>query len=163
VVVGALAASGDSSEEDFLAAVAVGIEVACRVQSAFGTRPGLFDVDAVALRLGTVAAVARLLGLDQSAVVLALGIAGGQSSGLALLRGTWAGALVLGRATADAVEACYLARDGYDASLEIIEGTGGAPDVMFPGASTTSITADLGSRWDSSTLVPAITALHEGD
>jgi 2-methylcitrate dehydratase PrpD len=155
IVCGAIAAAGGSTDGDLVAAVAIGTEVACRIRTMLDAQPSVWDVVAVAERFGTVTAVARLLHLTSEQITMALGIAGGQSAGLASVNGTWAGALIRGRAAADGVEACYLARDGYDASTQIIEGAGGAFDVLFPDVSTASITAELGSRWCLECVAPA--------
>jgi 2-methylcitrate dehydratase PrpD len=131
--------------------VAVGCEVAVRLRRVMGSVDTPWDVDAVVSRFGTVAAVGRLLGLSERELVMAFGIAGGQSGGLAMLRGTANDAVQRGRAAFDAVEACLIARDGYNASEHIIEGAGGAGSVLFPAALTAAASDGLGSTWEFAT------------
>jgi 2-methylcitrate dehydratase PrpD len=151
IVCGSYAVAASAPDELVVEAVAVGCEVAARLRRVFGAADTRWDVDAVVSRFGTVAAVGRLLGLPGPALIMAFGIAGGQAGGLAILRGTPNDALQRGRAAFDAVEACLVARDGYNASEHIIEGAGGAGAVLFPTASIASITDGLGSAWELAT------------
>jgi 2-methylcitrate dehydratase PrpD len=151
IVCGAYAVAASVPDEIVVEAVAVGCEVAVRLRRVIGSVDTPWDVDAVVSRFGTVAAVGRLLGLSEPELIMAFGIAGGQAGELAMLRGTANEALQHGRAAFDAVEACLIARDGYNASDHIIEGPGGAVAVLFPTALAASASDGLGSTWEFAT------------
>lgn len=120
-------------------AVAVGLDVARRIDAALGDGLGAFDRVATIGHLAGAAAAARLLGLGEEAAAHAYGIAGTQAAGFAALADGPAGALQTGKAAADAVEAAYLARDGYTAGLTGIEGRRGFAALLAPTADITAL------------------------
>ncbi|HEY4441565.1 MAG TPA: MmgE/PrpD family protein, partial [Candidatus Elarobacter sp.] len=113
--------------EAIAAAVAVGRETERRILAAVGDEAfaRAWDVDAIGGRFGAVAAAARLGGLDAATTLHAIGIASTQAAGTAAERGTPAGALAIGKAAADALEAVALARHGFTAPAHPLEGRRG--------------------------------------
>lgn len=123
-------------------AVAVGLDVARRIDAALGEGLGAFDRIATIGHLAAVTAASRLLGLDEEAAAHAYGIAATQSAGFAALAGTPAGALQTGKASADAVESAYLARTGYTAGPTGIEGRRGFAALLAPTADIAALDLD---------------------
>lgn len=150
----AVAAERGARMEAVADAVAIGLEVARRVDAALGAGLGAFDRVATIGRLAAVAAAARVLGPAEEVAAHAYGIAGTQAAGFAALADGPAGALQIGKAAADAVEAAYLARDGYTAGLTGIEGRRGFAALLAP-------SADLGGL-DLGPAVPDATGSRDG-
>lgn len=115
-------------------AAAVGLEVAQRLDSLLGAALGEFDRVATIGHLAAVAAAGRLLGLSPDAMTHAYGISGTQAAGFTATAAEPVGALQIGKAACDAVEAAYLARDGYTAGGTGIEGRRGFAALLAPGA-----------------------------
>lgn len=150
----AVAAEQGARLEAVADAVAIGLDVAWRVDAALGDGLGAFDRVAAIGHLAAVAAAARVLGLPEEAAAHAYGIAGTQAAGFAALADGPVGALQTGKAAADAVEAAYLARDGYTAGLTGIEGRRGFAALLAP-------SADLGGL-DLGPAVPDVTGSPYG-
>jgi 2-methylcitrate dehydratase PrpD len=113
----------------FLRALLVGYEVACRVGEVFRGSQFYHGVHPTALCgvFGAAAAASVAMGLDRSAAVRALGIAGTQASGLTEWRadGSWIKRLHPGRAAQSGVLAARLAEQGFTGPATIFEGEGG--------------------------------------
>lgn len=136
---------------EFVAAVAVGVEVALRTGRALG-RAHLdrgWHPTASAGRVGAAAAVARLWGLAAPAAARALAVAASCGAGLVCAAGTMTKALQVGRAAADGMEAATVAAslDGLgdvplDAYLRALGVAGGVA-----GAACDAATRGLGTGW----------------
>ncbi|MDA8103728.1 MAG: MmgE/PrpD family protein [Nitrospiraceae bacterium] len=115
-----------------VASYVVGVEVACRVADAIAPRhyqAGFHSTGTIGA-IGAAAGVAHLLGLDETRMRMALGIAASMSSGLRENFGTMTKPLHSGRAGQSGVSAALLAERGFTASQEILE----APRGFFSAA-----------------------------
>jgi 2-methylcitrate dehydratase PrpD len=119
--------------------------------------------------LGAAAAAARLLGLDAAGVTHALGIAASSACGLKENLGSMVKPLHAGMAARNGVMAARLAKAGFIASAQTIEGPQGylaAMDSQRPAAALLNAVADLGSRWEildtgvTVKLYPSCAATH---
>jgi 2-methylcitrate dehydratase PrpD len=119
--------------------------------------------------LGAAAAASRLLGLDAAGVTHALGIAASSACGLKENLGSMVKPLHAGMAARNGVMAARLAKAGFIASAQTIEGPQGylaAMDSQRPAAALLDAVADLGSRWEildtgiTVKLYPSCAATH---
>jgi 2-methylcitrate dehydratase PrpD len=119
--------------------------------------------------LGAAAAASRLLGLDADGVTHALGIAASAACGLKENLGSMVKPLHAGMAARNGVMAARLAKAGFIASAQTIEGPQGylaAMDSQKPAAALLDAVADLGSRWEvldtgvTVKLYPSCAATH---
>jgi 2-methylcitrate dehydratase PrpD len=119
--------------------------------------------------LGAAAAAARLLGLDAPSTLHALGIAASLAGGLKENIGSMVKPLHAGIAARNGVTAARLAKAGFVASEQSIDGPQGylvAMDSQKPPAALADVTADLGSRWEvldtgiTVKLYPSCAATH---
>jgi 2-methylcitrate dehydratase PrpD len=137
------AAAGAFSElaDRVAEATAIGYQVAELVAAALGgARSGTgWSVQCTAGVIGAGAAAGRLLGLDAEPLRNLLGISATQAAGLTSAEGTDAGALQIGKASADGVEAALLSRNGFTSSAEPVEGRRGLLALM--GARTSAADA----------------------
>jgi len=119
----ALAESRRLSGAALLTSYIVGVEVACRIGDAVDPSHYLngFHPTGTLGIFGAAAASAHLLGLGQSSIRSALGIAGTMSAGLRANRGTMAKGLNAGRAAQNGVLAAQLAAQGFTASENIFD------------------------------------------
>lgn len=122
--------------------VAVGLEVARRLDAVLGGGLGAFDRGAVIGRLGAVGGAGRVLGLSAEAMAHAYGVAGTQAAGFAATASGPVGALQIGKAAFDAVEAAYLALGGYTAGPTGIEGRRGFAALLAPSADLAGLETD---------------------
>lgn len=121
------AASALGEHETTAPATAVGYVIADRVAALLGeshSRAGWY-LPATAGTIGAAAAAGRILGLSADHLHHMLGICATQASGLAVARGTDAGALQIGKAAGNAVEAALLSRNGFTSSAQPLEGRRG--------------------------------------
>lgn len=128
-------------------AVAVGLEIADRLDSALAGRLGPFDPVSTIGRLAAAGTAGRLLGLSAAAAAHACSLAATQAAGFAVLTGEPADVLQSGKAAADAVQAAWLALGGFTAGLAGIEGRRGFAAVLAPGASLDGAAGKLGQTW----------------
>lgn len=152
-VVPAALAVGEDLEANggqVLLASVLGVEVALRVGNGLG--PGHFDrgwhVTGTTGHLGAAAAAGRLLGLDEEAMIVALGIAATQAAGLQEALGTMTKSFHPGKAAADGVEAAYLARAGFSGPARPIEGRRGLAALAAPDPDLAESLRDLGDVWE---------------
>jgi len=141
LAVGAARGAGLDAVTD---AVAIGLEIAERLDAALAGSLGTFDPVATIGRLGAAATAGRLLGSPAAAVGHALGIAATQAAGFAVMVSEAIGVLQYGKAAADAVQAAYLADGGFTAAAASIEGRRGFTALLAPGAGPV---ADLSQTW----------------
>jgi 2-methylcitrate dehydratase PrpD len=153
----ALAETTPVSGRDFIAAVAIGNEVACRVGSVAagqfhkrGFHPtGLFAA------FGTSCLASRLMGLDARATAAALGICGSFASGIleCWVDGTDTKFLHAGWAAQNGIIAAHLAKAGVTGAVQVFEGRFGffASHLQqgHPPPDFSRITGELGHLWES--------------
>jgi len=97
--------------------------------------------------LGAAAAAARLLDLDAGQTCMALATAASQSSGLKENFGTMTKPFHAGHAARSGVLAALLAREGWTASDQALEGPQGWVSVLGAGARRLEALATLGAPW----------------
>lgn len=150
----------DATGEDFLAALIVGSELACRIGNAAprqfhgrGWHPtGIFGA------VGATYAACRLLGLDAGHTANAVGIVGSFAAGIGagMREGTESPNLHAGWAAQSGIAAALLARHGHTGPMTVFEGGGGLFQTHvqeknyrcdFSGA-----LAALGQRWECQTI-----------
>jgi 2-methylcitrate dehydratase PrpD len=139
------------SGAQLLAAVIVGVEVACRIGNA--VYPDHYDrgwhITGTAGVFGAAAAVGRLLGLDPQRMAWALGLAATQASGLREMFGTMTKSFHPGRAAQNGAMAAFLAEAGFDSSERAIEAPRGFAHVLSTKQDYAEITEGLGTRWEA--------------
>jgi 2-methylcitrate dehydratase PrpD len=149
----ALAEREGRSGADLLAAIVLGIDVACRVSNAIGPTT-LYargqHPTCVAGGFGAAAAAGYLLGLDPSAMCRAWGLTGTQASGLL----AWetdptenARPLNPGIAARNGTTAALLASYGFGGPPDIFEGAFNILDALGDPPQVGELTADLGERF----------------
>jgi 2-methylcitrate dehydratase PrpD len=97
--------------------------------------------------LGAAAAAARLLGLDVAETQVALAVAASQASGLKENFGTMTKPFHAGHAARSGVLAALLAREGWTASAQALEGPQGYFQVLGAGALALERLETLGDPW----------------
>ena len=142
IVAAALASSelAGRGETDVIEAIAVGREVAARLERALSL-DAPWNATAVVAGIGAAAAAARAMGLDVDAARHAIGLAATQAAGLGVVDGTPADAL--------ACEAALLARHGFTAASASLEGRRGLAALMASNVDEAALCDDLGRRWIS--------------
>jgi len=140
------------------AGMAAGIEVMCRMGQVAGkgVHSAGFHPTAVIGAIGAAAATGVTLGLNQAALVRALGLAGSCASGIIeyLADGSWTKRMHAGWAAQAGIRAASMAEAGFVGPVSVFEGEHG-----FYNAFAHSIepdfellTNELGSRWEAGRL-----------
>ncbi len=154
ILPGALALSEQRTVtgKDFLAAFAVGVEVACRIGLVlvehFREGAAHWHITNTCGVLGAASAVGRLLKLNQEQMVYAFAIAGTQASGLREVFGSMCKPFHAGKAAQNGTLAALLAQRGFTGTDSIFEGARGLVGVMASGHDISEATKDLGQRWE---------------
>jgi 2-methylcitrate dehydratase PrpD len=146
----ALSEQNRVSGTELLGALAVGLEIACRMGVA--ATPDYYrrgaHVTATCGVIGAAAACARLLGLDRQRVIWALGIAATRAAGLVENLGSMAKSVGVGGAARDGLMAALLAQAGIDASPRAIEGPGGFLALASNKSMPEALVDQLGQRFE---------------
>lgn len=146
----ALAERRPMSGEDLVHAFVLGVEVECRVGMA--VYPWHYDrgyhITGTAGVFGAAAAAGRILGLDETGMSWALGIAATQSAGLREMFGTMCKAFHPGRAAQNGLTAALLASKGFTSSDRALEAPRGFANVLSEHHDFTKITEGLGERFE---------------
>jgi len=161
-----------ASGSTVLNAYVVGFEVECRLGLVMNPRHyherGWHCTSSIGT-LGAAAAAARLLKLDPSSTMHALGIAASMACGVKENIGSMVKPLHAGMAARNGVTAARLAQGGFLASEQSIDGPQGylvAMDSQNPPSALLEATGDLGSRWEildtgvTVKLYPSCAATH---
>ena len=151
----ALAEQQRSSGTEFLHALALGIECACRIGNAAGAAhyEGGWHISATCGVFGAAAAAGRLLGLDATQMNHALGIAATSASGLRMMLGSMAKCYNIGHAARSGLQAALLAARGYTSSARGLEARRGFLHVLAAdGADAGAVTRELGTQWEINAL-----------
>jgi 2-methylcitrate dehydratase PrpD len=134
-VIPALLAYGEwkkASGRQFLLSLILGIEAETRISMAMGAahyEKGWHSTATVG-RFGAAAGVGKMACLSPIGMAYAMGIAGTQSSGLRMAFGTMTKSFHPGKAAADGLLAVLLAKQGYTAPENIIEGEQGLGSLL---------------------------------
>lgn len=131
---------------DFLHAFVMGFEVESRVGNA--VYPAHYNagwhITATAGVFGAAAATGKLLGLANQQMVWALGLAATQAAGLREMFGSMAKSFHAGRAAQNGYASAVLAKSGFTAGEQAIEGPRGFAAVQASQYDLSKITAGLG-------------------
>lgn len=137
---------------DFLVALALGIEIQCRLSNLLLMPPASPNlslyITGVTGPVGAAAALARAQGLGQDALCWAMGHAATQAAGFRATHGSMAGLIVPGYAARTAVFSADLAGAGVDCSDDALELSRGFVGVFTSGADPASATAGLGRDFE---------------
>ena len=148
----AVAEEKASSGAALLTAVAIGLEVTCRVGAAMNPpsfRKRGWHAPGVIGPFGGATAVASLLGLDSLSTRAALGLAGSQSAGTQAQYGTPTIKFHQARGSLSGYLAGRLAATGFLSSSEIFtHPDGGVLNVYSDGGNPEALATDLGDHWE---------------
>ncbi len=136
------------SGEDFLTAVALGIEITCRLSQAIVLPPSKFNqgfyVTGLTAPIGVALAVGRLLRLDEQRLNWAISIAASQAGGFRATQGTMTAHFRPGHAARSGVWAALLAEKGFTGHECAMEASMGFFDVFSSGADQSLAVNELG-------------------
>jgi 2-methylcitrate dehydratase PrpD len=139
------------SGPDFLAALAVGMELECRLALALMIEPAEFNVgfyiNGLVGPIGAAVAVGRVLGLDTGQMGAAIGIAASQGGGFRAVQGSMTSHFRPGHAARCGVWAAQLAAKGFTCTEASIEAPFGFASVFSTNAQFSEVTEDLGERF----------------
>ncbi|HUC18531.1 MAG TPA: MmgE/PrpD family protein [Acetobacteraceae bacterium] len=146
----ALAEQHGFSGVSLLHAFIVGAEVECRIGSAVS--PGHYargwHITSTCGVFGAAAACGKLLGLTVGELAAAIGIAASQSAGLVENLASAAKNVGVGNAARNGLLAALLARAGYMAAAQALEGPLGWARAMGDAPAPEAFSAELGTRWE---------------
>ncbi|HEX4328034.1 MAG TPA: MmgE/PrpD family protein [Burkholderiales bacterium] len=133
----------------FAEAIAIGIDVECRVAAAVS--PQHYDqgwhITGTAGGFGAAAAAGRALNLDPQRMTHALGIAATQAAGLREMFGSMCKSLHPGKAAQNGLGAALMAAAGFTSSTSSIEGARGFAHVMCSEPHLAEATEGLAEHW----------------
>ncbi len=148
----ALAEGRNVSGGAFLDALAVGIEIECRVGMMLVAPPAEAELGwyltGTTGGIGAAAGCAHLLGLDVERTMAALGVAAAQASGFRQTHASMIVALVPGLAARAGLWAALLAEGGYTSTPAALEGTAGFAELFSRRAHLPAATEGLGVTWE---------------
>ena len=140
------------SGPDFLHALVLGIEVACRLANVIAAAPAKSHVGlsthGVTNVIGTAVAMGKLLGLDEQKMVWAIGLAVVQAAGIRSGHGSMGGKLVAGHATRCGMLAAMLAAKGFTCSENPLEGAKGYAAVFANPPNLAAAVDRLGEHYE---------------
>lgn len=156
-VILALGTMRDSSGIQCLRAYIAGVETASAIGKGFlgGCFSTGWNQTTVLGIFGAVAAASVLMGLSEEEIVAALGIAASEASGLKVNYGSSAKDVSVGNASAKAIFAAELAKDGIRANPDSLGAASGLFRTLAPSANLDAINDAL-THGDSDFLYPGI-------
>ncbi|MCJ7761176.1 MmgE/PrpD family protein, partial [Candidatus Bathyarchaeota archaeon] len=137
------------SGRDFLEAFIAGFEVECKLAEAMNPehyRRGFHTTGTIGA-FGACAASGKLLGLVEEELRHALGITASLSSGIRANFGTMTKPLHAGRAASNGVTACLLAKRGFTADEDSLDGRWGFLSILGHGVDHEKIVGKLGNPY----------------
>ncbi len=134
--------------EQILPAYAIGFEIQSRLNHSVYPSIHLrgWQGTGIVGGIGTAAAVGRLMGLSQTQLIHAMGIAATNASGLIATFGSMAKSLNLGRAGASGLQSAYLARLGFTSNEDIL-GAGKFLEMYDEAPRHAIVSEGLGETW----------------
>jgi len=136
--------------EDFLHAFILGMETTCRLGNA--VTPGHYErgwhITSTCGVFGAAVAAGKVLGLDKTQFLNAIGIAATQASGLVEVLGSMARVLNAGFAARNGLNAALLAAEGFEGPARPLDGLRGFFNVFGGNRDWGAITDGLGERWE---------------
>ncbi len=145
----AMAQEIGANPKDVLAAFCIGFEVECKVAEAIYPdhyRKGFHSTGTIGV-FGAAAATSRLLDLSLQQTRFALGIAASKSAGIRVNFGTMTKPYHSGAAAENGMIAAKLARLGYEADPDALDGQWGFFQVAGGGCDAEIIRGRLGNPW----------------
>lgn len=140
------------SGEDFVNALALGIETQCRLSNVLVLPPANFNVGFYVTGLtgpiGAALAIGNLLRLDEQKMNWAIGLAASQSSGFRATHGTMTAHFRPGHAARSGVWAAHLASKGFTGDDQALEADKGFFDVFASNANLDLAADGLGERFE---------------
>jgi 2-methylcitrate dehydratase PrpD len=138
------------SGSDLLTAFVLGQEVQARI--ALAISPAHYDrgwhITSTCGVFGAAAGSGKLLALDQSRMVFALGTAATQSAGLCECLGTPAKSVSVGNAARNGLWSALLAEKGFEGPPEPLAGVQGFYNALSGPTDLSLVTAGLGESWE---------------
>ena len=146
----ALAEQQPLSGAALLHALLLGIETACRLGNVVTLQHYVrgWHITSTCGVVGAAAAAAKVLGLDHASTLAALGIGANQACGLVESLGSMAKSISVGNAARNGLLSAFLAREGYTAAPETLEGPRGFAHVTADAPRIGALTDGLGERWE---------------
>jgi 2-methylcitrate dehydratase PrpD len=148
----ALAEQRPTSGADFLLALALGIEMTCRLSKAVSVPPAKGPVawsqTGITAGIGAAVAAAKLLKLDATRLQYAIGIALSQAAGFRVMHATMVSSLMPAQGAQTGLRAAVLAERGFTASLAALEGRYGFLEVFAESPDVAALTDGLGERFE---------------
>jgi 2-methylcitrate dehydratase PrpD len=143
----AVAETLGASGKQLIEAFAAGFEVTASL--AFAVKDmGVWHANGVLGAFGAMAACAKLLGLDDHHLTMAIGITASMASGLTANFGTMSKPLHVGLAARNGVHAAQLARAGFTSNPDTLEARNGFFAAHFPGCDIDPAPFDaVGREW----------------
>jgi 2-methylcitrate dehydratase PrpD len=137
------------SGKDFLNSFLVGFEVECKIAEAIHPthyKQGFHSSGTIGV-FGSAMAAAKLLNLNTNQIRHILGIAASMGSGIRVNFGTMTKPLHVGMASQNGVMAALLARNGYEANLNALDGQWGFFQVQGGGFDHDRISGRIGNPY----------------
>jgi 2-methylcitrate dehydratase PrpD len=148
----ALAERLPTSGADFLLALALGIEMTCRLSKAISVPPAKGTVawsqTGITAGIGAAVAAARLLQLDARRLQYAIGIALSQAAGFRVMHATMVSSLMPAQGAQTGLRAALMAEHGFTASPAALEGRYGFLEVFAETPDLTALSDELGERFE---------------
>ena len=146
-----------ASGAEVLTAIVAGYEVCCRLGNALDPTSHYargFHPTATAGTFGAAAAAAKLYGLDAAGIATAFGVSGSQAAGSLqfLVNGAWNKRWQVGQAAMNGVMAAALAKNGFHAAADPIEGEHGLLKGYTDAPSPARAIAGLGQVWETENI-----------
>jgi 2-methylcitrate dehydratase PrpD len=147
----ALAETMPLTGAQLLHALTLGIEVACRLGNVVTPRHYVrgWHITSTCGAVGAAAAAAKALRLDVKRTAWALGHGANQACGLVESLGSMAKSVSVGNAARNGLLSALLAREGFTASMQTLEGPRGFAQVMGEDPQPQALTAELGTHWEA--------------
>jgi 2-methylcitrate dehydratase PrpD len=138
------------SGAEFVNAIVVGVEVACRIGNAVYPQHYTtgWHITGTTGVFGAAAASGKLLGLTEQQMLYALGLAATQPVGLQEMFGTMTKSFHPGRAAQNGLTSALMAQRNYTSSLQSLEARYGWGNVVSTARNYSEITSKLGSTWE---------------
>jgi 2-methylcitrate dehydratase PrpD len=136
--------------EAFVAALALGLEITCRLSNVLVLPPSKFNlgfyVTGLSAPIGAALAIGNLLQLDEQRMNWAISVAASQSGGFRATQGTMTAHFRPGHAARSAVWAALLAEKGFTGNESALEADKGFVDVFCTQADLAQAVDGLGER-----------------
>jgi 2-methylcitrate dehydratase PrpD len=148
----ALAERQQISGDEFVAAFAPGLEIACRLTKALSAPPAkpelAWSQTGIVCGISVALGAGKILGLSRDQLIWAVGIAASEASGTRLTHGSMAASLIFGHAAQTGLRAALLASHGFTSSPRAIEGRFGFASMYAKEANLGAIVDMLGVDYE---------------